>query len=1031
MNVKLQPCVPKRLIGWVWELRAILPFCLVFLIPFFSAAEEIETPTETPYYVQTWTAEDGLPENRVVGVSQTSDGYLWVLTRGGLVRFDGVRFQPFEAASSAGFNTGTMWGSYLDQKDRLWVAKEYGALVCIAGANVLALTAKDGLPEFEEEKSMAEDSSGNLWISYSRGTVVRLAGDHAEDFTSKNGLPAGGICFFADDRNDHLWFAKNGQVGLLRGGSFVPLLNLSSHIIQIAPARSGGIWICAGQKVLKFNEGAKPVVLAELPNTRATAEPTALLEDSDGDVWVGTPDGLFCCDSNSVEGVKTSSPIISCLMEDREGGLWVGTQGGGLDRVQRRVVSLNGETSGLPFEGVRSVCRDASGALWAVGENWVLARQEGGQWVALTFDKNAPDNHATCVAADAKGTVWVGTVLGILYHWVNGQFRKLNLENDVGSGGLRSLFVTKSGDLWVAVDAFNANGYLYRIRGGIVKKFELPPGYRFVRAMTEDTSGNIWAGASDGLLVRVTGDTLIDETAKFPKYSIRCLYGASNGDLWIGYAGFGVGRLHGGKMTRFGASQGLPNDYVSQILADGKGGMWFAGNRGIFRVPEQDFDDVESGRMTQLQPVFYGRSQGLPNLQASFDFCPNALRDGDGRLYFSMLTGLAEVQTDRTRLNRLPPSVIIERVVADNRTFAAYQIAASQTETSPPLELDTGDKKREITLPPGFQHIQIKYTALSFIAPENVRFRYQMQGIDRNWVDAGTQRIAQYTRLPPGNYYFKVIACNNDGIWNNTGATVGITLEPYIWETLWFKILVGTGIIGVLCGSLVLILRRHHRFQIQHLEKQQALERERARIARDLHDDVGIGLTEIGLLGDLASAPTVSGNGETSRGYLHEITGRARELVVLLDEIVWAINPANDTSQSLSDYFLKFAQTLLHRASIRCRLEVVEPFPNCGLNAEERHQLFLAFKEALNNIIRHSGATEVQIGLGFVADELVIKVEDNGRGLNATPQEGSSDGLKGMQERLHRLGGRCEIAEVANGGTCVKLIIPARLPKNL
>jgi signal transduction histidine kinase/ligand-binding sensor domain-containing protein len=1011
---------------WAASLLGLFFFGTVFL-----ALGQLAPPTKNPYYIQVWTAEDGLPENRVVGVEQTPDGYLWVLTRGGLVRFDGVRFQPFEEASSAGFTTSTMWKLYLDRENRLWIAKEHGALVCITGTNVFALSAKDGLPKFGGQCSMAEDNEGNLWIAYNFGTVVRFKEGRVEDFTSKDGLPAGRDCLFASDRDGQLWFAQNGHVGLYRNGKFVTLLNLVSHLIQIAPARSGGIWICAGQRVLKFNESGETVTLAELPKTRATAEPTALLEDSEGAVWVGTPDGLLRCDSNSVDRVKTSFPIISSLAEDREGDLWVGTQGGGLDRVQIRVVSLIGEAAGLPFEGVRSACQDASGAIWAVGENGVLARLQGGQWITIPFEKNLSNAHATCVTADVSGAVWVGTDLGTLYQWTNGQFQEFNLGNDVGSRGLRSLFVTTSGDLWVAADAFNTNSDLYRIHGGTIREFELPPGYRFVRAITEDAAGNIWVGASDGMLVRMTGDTLVDETARYPMYSIRCLYGTPDGSLWIGYAGFGVGRLDNGKMNRFDASKGLPNDYVSQIVTDGKGGMWFAGNGGIFQVPELDFDDVEAGRATQLQPVIYGRSQGLPDLQASFDFCPSAVGDGNGRLYFSMLTGLAELRTDRTRLNRLPPNVIIERVMAENQTFAAYQTTASQTGIPTPLELDTSGKEKEISLPPGLQHIKIQFTALSFVAPENVRFRYQLTGIDRNWVDAGTQRIAQYTRLPPGNYHFKVIACNNDGIWNNTGATVGITLEPYIWETLWFKILTGTGIVGAFCGSLVLVLRRRHQLQIQHLEKQQALERERARIARDLHDDLGIGLTEIGLLGDLASAPATSGDGETSRGYLHEITGRARELVVMLDEIVWAINPAHDTSQSLSDYFLKFAQTLLHRASIRCRLDVAEPFQNCSLNAEERHQLFLAFKEALNNVIRHSGATEVQISLGFVADELIIRVEDNGHGLATAAVQGSSDGLIGMQDRLRHLGGRCEITGGANGGTCVKLVIPVRLPKDL
>ena len=1004
-------------------------FCFASFIPLSSSAQGQET--ENPYYIQSWTAEDGLPENRVVGVAQTSDGYLWVLTRGGLVRFDGMRFLPFEAASSRGFITSTMWNMYLDSQDRLWVAKEHGSMVCIAGTNLLALTAKDGLPQFGGQCSLAEDSEHNLWIAYNQGTILRYQNGQIEDLTTKSGLPDGRDCSFVTDRDGNLWFAKGGHVGTLRDGKFASLLNLKSHIIQIAPARAGGIWICAGQRVLNFNGTGEPSVFAELPKIRATAEPSALLEDSEGVVWVGTPDGLFRCDTNGVETVETSSPIISCLAEDREGGLWVGTGGGGLNRVQRRVISLVGKDAGLPFEGVRSVCRDSLGTIWAVGENSVLAHQQNGQWVPVPFDDNVPNSHSTCITADTNGSVWLGTDVGALYQWKDGAFHKFDMGAGIHMGTLRSLFVTSSGDLWIAADVFGNSSFLYRIRNGVVRSFALPPGYRIVRAMGEDAAGNFWAGASDGLLVRVAGDTLTDESAAGPKYSIRCLLGTDDGSLWIGYAGFGVGRLHDGKISRFAVAQGLPNDYVSQILSDGKGEMWFAGNRGIFQVPEQNFDDVESGRATQLQPVFYGRSQGLPNLQATFDFYPNAMHDHDGRLYFSTLTGLAEVRTDRTRLNRLPPPVIVENVTADNQTFAEYQAAGFQSGTATPMELDASNDKKEIVLPPGVENIRIEFTALSFVAPENVRFRYKLDGVDKNWVDGGTQRAVQYTHLYPGHYDFRVTACNNDGIWNDTGAALSIIREPHVWETLWFRALVVIASAGALCGSLILVLRRRHRLQIQHLERQQALDRERARIARDLHDDLGIGLTEIGLLGDLASAPSASGNGEASRGYVHEIVGRARELVVLLDEIVWAINPANDTSQSLSDYFLKYGQTLLHRASIRCRLEVSEPFPNCGLNAEERHQLFLAFKEALNNVIRHSGATEVQIGLGINANELTIKVQDNGHGLNGTASEGSSDGLKGMQERLRQLSGRCEINGNANGGTCVRLVIPVRLPKGL
>ena len=1012
----------------LWLILAIFP---LLSHSFQCAARGSGIGDANPYYIRVWTAEDGLPENRVVGISQTADGYMWVLTRGGLVRFDGAQFEPFEAASSAGFTTGTMWDLYQDRRGRLWAAKEHGTIVCIAHTNLFALTARDGLPPFGGECSLCEDSQGNLWISYNSGSIFRYGNGQLENMTARSGLPPGRDCSFVSDSDGKLWFARGGRVGVLRHDTFVTLLDLQAHVIQIGPARAGGIWICARQKLMHFVEGQSPVVLAQLPKIRATAEPSALLEDDQGAVWVGTSDGLFRCDSNGVKTVETSSPVVSCLAEDRENGIWVGTGGGGLARVQVRVASLVGTQAGLPFEGVRSICQDSSGTIWAVGENNVLARRDGDNWDPVTVDQDIPNTHSTCVTADSHGNVWAGTDYGKLYQWDHDHFLKADLGNTNRAGTLRALYVTAANDLWIAADSSGTDNFLYRIRRGVVRTFALPPGYRIVRAMTEDAAGNFWAGASDGLLLRVTGDALVDESAQYPKYSIRCLLGTADGSLWIGYAGFGVGRLFDGHYSRFGTDQGLPNEYVSQILPDENGGLWFAGNRGIFEIPRKNFDDVESAREPQLQPVLYGRGQELPNLQASFDFCPNSLCGRDGHLYFSTLTGLAEVDTSRARINPLPPPLDISRVEADGRIFAKYQNLAAQTGAVATVELDCPGQIRQILLPPGIQNIQIDYTALSFVTPENVRFRYELEGADRGWVDAGTQRMAQYAHLSPGHYNFKVIACNNDGIWNGIGASVGLVMQPHVWETLWFKAMVVTTTITVMCASLVLILRRRHRLQIQHLERQQALERERARIARDLHDELGIGLTEIGLLGDLAGAPNLAGNGETSRAYLNEIVDRARELVVLLDEIVWAVNPANDSSQSLSDYFLKYAQTLLLRASIRCRLDVTEPFPNYGLNSEERHQLFLAFKEALNNVIRHSGATEVQISLSILSDELTIKVQDNGRGLNTGDMHSSRDGLHGMRERLGQLGGRCDIAESTDGGACVKLTIPVRLPRNL
>jgi signal transduction histidine kinase/ligand-binding sensor domain-containing protein len=1021
--------------GW----RALGPLqllLLVFGVGFttgLSAAEP--TPLDDSFSARAWQADDGLPENRVVGVVQSPDGYLWVATQSGLVRFDGVRFQRVDLAGSPGQIAGTMRVLMLDKSGRVWLAREEGgALFCFSGAQVRVVTANQGLPKDEAQRCLAADGAGGLWVSYSGGKVVRLNPDGTvAEFTTSDGLPGGGAtCWLVTDREGTLWFAKGRQVGVFRNGRFTVLENFGSGALRIAAAHAGGIWVCAGQQILKFDQGAETVELGRIipaeARDRASLEPTVLLEDRGGVVWVGTlSGGLFRCASNSIGRVEVSNPGILSLAEDREGNLWVGTRGGGLNRVRRRMAALINSATGLPFEAVQSVCQDATGALWAVGDNGVLARGQRAGW---TLQPLADGNRAafvTCVTAETSGVVWVGARGGRLYRWSAGEFQELGLRDSLQQKAVRSLLVSRTGALWIGTDSSDV---FYRRRGEQLQSFNLPPGRRFLRAMAEDTAGNFWAGASDGLLVRVTGDVLVDETTKSGALSIRGLHATANGDLWIGYAGAGAGRLREGQLTRFTTEQGLPNDFVSQILKDDRESLWFAGNQGIFQVRERDFDDVTSGVAARVAPIVYGRSEGMPGLQASFDYCPTAVRATDNRLYFSMLSGLAEVRLDHARLNYRPPEVFIERVTSDERTVAAYQVktATSATNAVAPLELRNHNDKVELRFPPGAQQVRFEFTALSFIAPENVQFRYQLEGLDANWVEAGPRRYASYTHLPPGRYRFQVTACNNDGIWNKIGDKLPVVFAPFIWETVWFKLTVTVISFGVLGGLLVLVLRRRHRQEVERLEHQRALEVERTRIARDLHDDLGVGLTEIGLLGDLAG--TSSDLPEPSRERLQEITGRARTLAASLDEIVWAINPANDTSQSLVDYFFPYAQRLLGSAAIRCRLEVIEPLPSGNLSAEDRHEFFHAYKEALNNIIRHAGATQVQITFSAAAGDLLIRVADNGRGLDEGASKGAHHGLPGMRERLLRLGGRCEITSDGGTGTTVTFIIPVQSETN-
>jgi signal transduction histidine kinase/streptogramin lyase len=699
-----------------------------------------------------------------------------------------------------------------------------------------------------------------------------------------------------------------------------------------------------------------------------------------------------------------------------------------LDRLRASAVDLVDIGSGVPLEAVRSVCQETTGPLWAVTQIGVLARGQDHTWTALTAKEGCPVQYAQCVAADPQGGVWVGTQYKGLYHWHRGEIpTNINKTNGLANDSVRALLPTAAGELWVGTESTDAQRpALQRRRADQWRTFELPPGSGPVIALTVDAAGHVWVATSAGRLLRVRQkpEALVDETAStlVVPQTIRCLLTTPDGSLWIGYAGRGVGRLKAGRFNQYRLEQGLADDYISQIVADGRGRLWFAGNRGIFQVQQREFDDLAGGRIKRLRSVVYGLGDGLPGLQASYGYWPGALRSTDGRLWIPMQSGLAVVQAANLKNNPLPPPVVIERVIVDGQSVAAYDSSDPPAAPGASERLDLRQPEPHLRLRPGHQQVQLEFTALSFAAPANVGFKYRLHGLDQDWVDAGGRRVAYYPHLPPGEYRFQVIACNNDGLWNEAGAALALTAEPHFYETAWFRVVGPVAAFVLVGGGVLLAVRRRHWRQIELLQLQRATERERARIAQDLHDDLGAGLTQISLNTVMAQNPAVTP--EVAGGLLHEIDQRARELVTALDEIVWAVNPKNDTLPSLARYFCQFAQSYLQPGGMACRLEVAPVLPDAPVSAEQRHHLFLTLKEALHNVLQHSRATEIRLAIAADAQMLTVTLADNGRGFTSAPVPEGADGLHNMANRLAVLGGRCVVTSASGQGTTVVLRLP-------
>ena len=954
-----------------------------------------------------WQVDDGLPDNRVTGVAQTPDGYLWVATRGGLVRFNGSGFEKFDLSTLGGVNGNGARAMYADKSGDLWVGGYREEAIRISSNSAQVMTSADGVPN-GQFVGFAGDGNGNNWLAFG-GHICRVVGAHLEEVAMPEGTEGAGRASLATDAKGVIWGSHNGSVGVLAAGGFVSRYQLEGRDVFLASAKRGGLWASADSHLFRLKEGESPVAWADLP---AGVRVISLLEDQTGALWAGTQtNGLFRCDGRSVRSVQTSHQQISSLIEDREGNIWVGTFGGGLNRIRPRAVELIGPRSGLPFEAVVSVSEDSAGQFWVAGGNGQLAHGDNGHWMIVPEGGGT----AACVAEDRQGRLWVGTRGQGLreIHPQDGSVRVWRVDGGTGSNGVRCVFVGADDSLWFAT---NAPARFGRIAGGTMRTWPMPAATRNVRAIVEDARGAVWVGTSDGQVLKFTGEEFVREPAMAEEvsHSVRSLHATPDGRLWIGYADWGIGLLKDGHYVRLTAGMGLAGNTVCQISSDHEGSLWLAAAHGLSRLTLDNATAVADGRADKLQPARYGQGEALPNAQPHYDNSPAVCQSRDGRVLIATTLGLLVVNPGNLRDNQVPPPVIVERVMTDDRmvALAGSRFPLRGSTTTGMVELNSG--RPILSVAPEHHRLAFEFAALSYTAPENVRYRYRLEGFDDAWIDAGRERVAQYSHLPAGNYTFRVIASNDVGVWNETGATVGIIVTPFYWQTWWFRL----GLGGIFTAAVIVVVRRSSfrrlSQKLQQAEQTSALYEERARIARDIHDELGGSLATIKLRSELAlqdrTSPTPGDE------HLQKITGTAQAMLHSLDEIVWAINPSNDTLAHVISYLGQYAVEFLGTAGIRCIVDLPENPPEVVVRSSVRHHLMLSVKEALTNVVRHSRARTVRFTATFADGHLQVVVDDDGCGLVATPGRAEGDGLQNMRQRMASAGGSFEVRPKSGPG---------------
>jgi ligand-binding sensor domain-containing protein/signal transduction histidine kinase len=957
----------------------------------------------SPFVCRVWRGEDGLPQDSVWGILQARDGYLWVGTGGGLARFDGVSFKVFGMAE--GLPSLHVRALLEDRQGALWIGTARG-LCRFTGGQVKTWTVQDGLAG-DIISQLVEDPAGAVWIATTSG-LSRWADGHFETIKQTADVDEAGIRALAIDQNGDLWVSNIKQgLRILRDGRFVeppgvPELKAPAPH-RLLKDRAGRMWV--GGEGRLFCVGESSCRRYGVPEGLPEVTITSLCEGADGTIWAGTMDqGLFYLRDGTFHAVHAadglSDEAVRAVLEDREHNLWIGTRGGGLNRVQPRKI--------------------------------VVRRIWDGQTEAQPFS----------LAESADGVLWVGTMGHGLYQLDHlGQTQVLRDRLQINDPQVGAVLLGRDGSLW-----FSAGPMLFHYQEGRLASIR---NSSWVRCLCEDRAEGLWIGSQDGTLKLLKGGQLSDCTRFTPRGQLTSLAQANDGTLWIGWYGGGVGRLkdgqcnyfqkeHGlrsdivrtllldpdgtlwigteggglgclknGRIVSIGKQQGLPDETVLQILDDGVGQLWLGTYHGIFRISRRALDQLIAGKASYVHARVFDRSDGLQSEECvgGFNTC---LKTRSGKLCFATGGGVVVIDPKQSWDIGAPPAVRLEEVLVDGQLLPS-------PDRIPDAAPATG---LELTIPPGRSRFEFRYTGLNFSAPEKVRFRYQLEGLDPDWIEAGARRAAYYTRLPPGSYRFQVQAHNGNSLWSETGAVVALRVLPHFWETGWFMALGGLALIGGVALTVRDAERRKVRSQVRRLEQDRAMERERARIARDIHDDLGARLTKISKLSE--QAQRLAPNGPATEPVL-SIQSTAQEMLGRLDETVWAVNPRNDRLDRLADYILQYAEEFFRPTNIRCRLKVIGEIPSLSIAAEPRHHLFLAVKEALNNAARHSGASEVQVQLEFSGGALRVEVADNGRGFDPRDALARGRGLENMRSRLELLAGQWEVGSEPGRGTTIRM----------
>jgi len=951
-----------------------------------------------PYSLRVWQTPDGLPEDFAQSLSQTQDGYLWIGTSGGLVRFDGVRFTVFNHTTEPLFTDDSIYSLRAARDGSLWIGTEGGGLLGYQRGTFSSYGARQGLTN-RFVRVIYEDRAGRLWIGTDKG-LFRLAEGRLARVDGRDGIPGINVHAIVEDPRGRLLVGGWGLL-VLDGSRFAYYTSSESladnSIRTLLQASDGALWMGTISGLRRLPQGLTGDPFAA-PRLLSGVNVSVLMESRDRSVWVGTyGHGLFRYHGNRPSHFSAPAPLphnnVLALFEDNEQNVWIGTQGG-LVRFSPSAVTILTTRDGVP-QSINAVYEDRGAELLVAALNGKLYRVNGEWLEPFRLPRAVANLRYRNAYRDSGGTLWLGTdgqgVVRLSSAGVERYTMRQGLVNDF----VRAFCQDGSGAVWIGTD-----GGLSRWSEGRIQNYDAASGlvYGSIRFLHVSRDGALWVGTDAGVSrlrgERFEADGLL-ETLRGKK--AWAVHEDAEGGLWIGTHGHGLFLLKHGTVARITTAQGLPSSKIHFIAEDRQNHLWMSTPGGVIAASRRELESLARGEVRQIPMRVYGMSEGLGTTQMMGGVQPAGVMTARGELWLPATKGLVRIRPV-IRTIAEPPPLRIEAAFADDRPVLLTD----------PLWLGPGEGK-----------LEIHYTAIRLRSPERLRFRYWMEGFDHNWTEAGSRRVAYYTNMPPGNYRFRVAAYEINEPGSTTEQVIRVQWRPHFYQTAWFLglcSLTAAGAAGLLYWLLIRSLRQ--RFA--------AVLEERSRLAREMHDTLIQGCVGLSALLEAAShAHDVSP--ATSKELLERAREEARSTVEEARFAVWNLRQAANARPDLGRALSQLARQVSMETGIPVQFEASGA--TAPMDAECTRNLLLVVREALQNAARHAAPHTLRVWLGCADRRIRIRVTDDGCGFDlseAIAADGRRYGLVGMRERVRQMGGEIVVDSAPGRGTEVRIEVPFR-----